>query len=194
VLRFAPGATEAALGGLAAALAGGPEADLDDLSRRSGTSVEALRDAAAALSGSGSTVILWGERLSHGDRGQQTVSALLALARRCGIDTGDEAGLIEIPAGTNSRGLREVGCLPNLGPGLSDPAATGLGAAQIPGGGVSSILLFQADPIRTHPDPDAWEQALDSAASVIAFADFLTPALEEYATVIFPAESYAEKE
>src|SRR5438105_9145802 len=38
VLRFAPGATEAALGGLAAALAGGPEADLDDLARRSGTS------------------------------------------------------------------------------------------------------------------------------------------------------------
>src|SRR5947199_648243 len=154
VLRVAPGATEAALGGLAGALAGGPEADLDDLARRSGTSTEALRDAAAVLSGSGPTVILWGERLSHGDRGQQTVSALLALARRCGIDTGDEAGLIEIPAGTNSRGLREVGCLPNLGPGLSDPAATGLGAAQIPGGGVSSILLSQADPIRTHPDPD----------------------------------------
>jgi NADH-quinone oxidoreductase subunit G len=194
VLRFAPGATEAALGGLAAALAGGPEADLDDLVRRSGTSSEALRDAAAVLSGSGPTVILWGERLSHGDRGGQTVSALLAVARRCGIDTTAEAGLIEIPAGTNSRGLREVGCLPNLGPGLTDAAATGLGAAQVPGGDVASILLFQADPIRTHPDPDAWEQALDSAASVIAFADFLTPALEEHATVIFPAESYAEKD
>src|SRR5881227_471384 len=33
VLRFTPGATEAALGGLAAALAGGPAADLDDLAR-----------------------------------------------------------------------------------------------------------------------------------------------------------------
>jgi NADH-quinone oxidoreductase subunit G len=29
---------------------------------------------------------------------------------------------------------------------------------------------------------------------VIAFADFLTPALEEHATVVFPAESYAEKD
>jgi NADH-quinone oxidoreductase subunit G len=194
VLRFAPGATEAALGGLAAALAGGPEADLDDLARRSGASVEALRDAAAAISGSGATVILWGERLSHGDRGKQTVSALLALARRCGADTADDGGLIEVPSGTNSRGLREVGCLPNFGPGLSDAAENGLGAAQMPGGGVSAILLFQADPMRTHPDPEAWERALDSAAGVVAFADFLTPALEEHATVVFPAESYAEKE
>jgi NADH-quinone oxidoreductase subunit G len=194
VLRFAPGATEAALGGLAAALAGGPDADLDDLARRSGTSAEALREAAAVLSGSGPTVILWGERLSHGDRGRQAVSALLALARRCGIDTTDEAGLIEVPAGTNSRGLREVGCLPNLGPGLGEPGTTGLGAAEIPGAGMSALLLFQADPIRTHPDPGAWEQALDSAAGVVAFADFLTPALEEHASVVFPAESYAEKE
>jgi len=194
VLRFAPGATEAALGGLAAALAGGPEADLDDLARRSGASAQQLRDAAAALSGSGATVILWGERLSHGDRGRQTVSALLALARRCGADTADDGGLIEVPSGTNSRGLREVGCLPNFGPGLSDPGQTGLGAEQIPGAGASSILLFQADPIRTHPDPEAWERALDSATGVVAFADFLTPALEEHATVVFPAESYAEKE
>jgi NADH-quinone oxidoreductase subunit G len=194
VLRFAPGATEAALCGLAAALAGGPDADLDDLARRSGTSAEALREAAAVLSGSGPTVILWGERLSHGDRGRQSVSALLALARRCGIDTTDEAGLIEVPAGTNSRGLREVGCLPNLGPGLSEPATTGVGAADVPGAGMSALLLFQADPIRTHPDPGAWEQALDSAAGVVAFADFLTPALEEHASVVFPAESYAEKE
>src|SRR6185437_5813921 len=116
VLRFAPGATEAALGGLAAVLSGGPDADIDELARRSGTSTEALRDAAAVLSGSGPTVILWGERLS--------------------------------------RGLREVGCLPNFGPGLSEPAATGGGAAQIAADGdASTILLFQADPIRTHPDP-----------------------------------------
>jgi len=110
------------------------------------------------------------------------------------MDTTDEAGLIEVPAGTNSRGLREVGCLPNLGPGLSDAGATGLGAAEIPGGGMTTLLLFQSDPIRTHPDPEAWEQALDDATGVVAFADFLTPALEEHATVVFPAESYAEKE
>ncbi|HEX4760062.1 MAG TPA: molybdopterin-dependent oxidoreductase, partial [Thermoleophilaceae bacterium] len=191
VLRFAPGAAEAALAGLGAALGGG---DLDDLARRAGTNSEALRLAAEVLGGDGSTVVLWGERLSHGDRGRQAVSALLALARGLGLETTRDAGLIEVPAGTNSRGLREPGCLPNLGPGLTTSESTGLSAAQIPGGGASSILLFQADPIRTNPDPAAWEQALDSATSVIAFADFVTPGLEEHATVVFPAESYAEKE
>jgi NADH-quinone oxidoreductase subunit G len=192
ILRFAPGAVEAALGGLVAALSG--SGDLDDLGRRSGSSADSLRAAAEVLGGSGPTVILWGERLSHGGRGTQAVSALLALARGLALESTADAGLIEVPAGTNSRGLRELGCLPNLGPGISQASETGLGAAQIPGGAVPALLLFQADPIRTNPDPGAWERALDSATSVIAFADFLTPALEEHATVVFPAESYAEKD
>ena len=192
VLRFAPGAAEAALAGLVAALGGG--GDIDGLARRAGSNSEALRLAAEMLGGEGPTVILWGERLSHGDRGRQAVSALLALARRLGVETSDDAGLIEVPAGTNSRGLRELGCVPNMGPGLIAAESTGLSAAQVPGAGVSALLLFQADPIRTNPDPQAWEQTLDSADSVIAFADFVTPALEEHATVVFPAESYAEKE
>ncbi|HEY1597539.1 MAG TPA: NADH-quinone oxidoreductase subunit NuoG [Thermoleophilaceae bacterium] len=196
VVRFAPGAVEAALAGLAAALT--DTGDLDDLARRSGSTAGHLRAAAELLGGAGPTVILWGERVSHGDRGHQAVAALLAVARHCGIETTAEAGLIEVPAGTNSRGLRELGCLPNLGPGLaaaesSGPSATGIPAA-VADGGVSALLLFQADPIRTNPDPAAWEQALDSATSVIAFADFVTPALEEHANVVFPAESYAEKE
>jgi NADH-quinone oxidoreductase subunit G len=198
VLRFAPGASEALLGGLAAALAGGPDADLDDLARRAGTGVESLREAAAVLSGSGSTVILWGERLSHGGRGKNAVAALLALARRCGIADDEDAGLIEVPAGTNARGLREVGCLPNLGPGLADLEGSGTGAAGVPravaGGDLTTLLLYQADPLATHPDSVGWENALDSATSVVAFSNFLTPGLEEHATVVFPAESYAEKE
>ena len=36
--------------------------------------------------------------------------------------------------------------------------------------------------------------ALERATTVIAFADFLNPGLEEHATVVFPAESYAEKD
>ncbi|HEY2604017.1 MAG TPA: molybdopterin-dependent oxidoreductase, partial [Thermoleophilaceae bacterium] len=196
VVRFAPGAVEAALAGLAAALT--DTGDLDDLARRSGSTADHLRAAAELLGGAGPTVILWGERVSHGDRGHQAAAALLAVARHCGIETTAEAGLIEVPAGTNSRGLRELGCLPNLGPGLAAAESSGTSATGIPAavadGGVSALLLFQADPIRTNPDPAAWEQALDSATSVIAFADFVTPALEEHANVVFPAESYAEKE
>jgi NADH-quinone oxidoreductase subunit G len=105
-----------------------------------------------------------------------------------------DAGLIEVPAATNARGLRELGCLPNLGPGLVDSAAAGLSAPQIAETQLAALLLVQADPVRTHPDPDAWERCLDKAGSVIAFADFVTDSLAEHADVVFPAESYAEKD
>jgi NADH-quinone oxidoreductase subunit G len=55
-------------------------------------------------------------------------------------------------------------------------------------------VLFGADPLRNYPDRDAWEGALDRATNVIAFADFLNESVENHANVIFPAESYAEKE
>ena len=45
-------------------------------------------------------------------------SALLDLAATLGIAEIDGAGLLEIPAQANGRGLREAGVLPNAGPGL----------------------------------------------------------------------------
>ena len=194
-VRFRPGAAEAALGALASALSG--NGDLDDLARRAGASVNDLRAAAAALDG-GPTVVLWGERLSYGARGTQAVAALLATARALNVQGDDGAGLIEIPAGTNGRGLREVGCLPNLKPGLGDADTSGLTAAEVPqaiaDGDVSALVLFQADPLRTHPDRGAWESALDRANFVLGVSDFVTESLLEHANVVFPAESYAEKD
>ncbi|MEA2411245.1 MAG: NADH-quinone oxidoreductase subunit [Thermoleophilaceae bacterium] len=195
-LRFAPGAAEAALGALAAAITG--RGDVDDLARRSGASAGAVRAAADAITGSGSVIVLWGERLSRGERGKEAVAALLATARALGIESDDAAGMIEVPSGSNGRGLREVGCLPNLKPGLVDADESGLGAAEIPGaigqGDVQALLLFQADPLRTHADRGAWEDALDRANFVVGFSDFVTESLAEHANVVFPAESYAEKD
>src|SRR4051794_24144281 len=193
-LRFAPGAAEAALGALAAAVAG--TGDVDEIAARAGTSEESLRGAAAAL-GDGPTVILWGERLSRGPRGKQAVAALLALARTRGIESDDGSGLIEIPSGSNGRGLREVGCLPNLKSGLADADEAGLSTAEIPGavgGDIQALILFQSDPMRTHPDRSAWEDGLERATTVIGFSDFITESLREHANVVFPAESYAEKD
>jgi NADH-quinone oxidoreductase subunit G len=144
-------------------------------------------------------VVLWSERLAHGPRGKQTVNALLALARALHLETQDGGGFIEVPAlsATNARGLREVGCLPNLKGGLQDADAAGIPAPELPaalGGDVSTILLFQADPVRFAPDGAAWAAGLESANTVIGFSDFVTQSLADQANVIFPAESYAEKE
>ncbi|HEX8745377.1 MAG TPA: molybdopterin-dependent oxidoreductase, partial [Thermoleophilaceae bacterium] len=221
VLRYAPGAEEAAIGALVAALTGGAQAPEpqrsegwdkvrfapepgssegpggDLLAERAGADPEAVAAAAGALRGKGPVVVLWGERVASGARGRQAVQALLALTRALDSGSDDGAGLIEVPAGTNARGLREVGCVPNMKAGLADSDQPGLDAAGIAaalGEDVSALILFEADPLRTHPDRGAWESGLDRANSVIAFAQFADDTVAEHADVVFPAQVYAEKE
>ena len=63
-------------------------------------------------------VILWGERI-----GAAALPALLSIASRLGLAEREGAGLLEIPAGANGRGLREVGAVPNAGPGYDQFAS-----------------------------------------------------------------------
>jgi NADH-quinone oxidoreductase subunit G len=216
VVRYAPGGEHAFVAALDAALGGG---DVDSLARVAGASADDVRAVAALLTGSeggvsggggagaggaataggGSAggardvVILWGERL-----GAAALPALLNVAARLHLADREGAGLLEVPAGSNGRGLREAGVQPNAGPGLADAAVAGRGAreiAQAAGAGELSVLyLLHADPVRDHADAPLWRRALDRASTVVAHASFLTDELREHATVVFPAESYAEKE
>jgi len=171
---------------------------LEHLAGLAGATAEAVEGAAELLKGAGPAVVLWGERLSHGDRGRHGVRRLLDLARLLDLGTTEGAGLLEVPASTNARGLREVGCLPTVGPGLVEPAGPGRPSAEMAAGlaegELSALLLLGVDPLESHPDRTAWEAALGAAGTVVAFADFLDGAVAEHADVIFPAESYAEKE
>jgi NADH-quinone oxidoreductase subunit G len=199
-LRFAPGAAEAALAALASALgserAGGTP--LDELASRAGASagfvagrpqangggppsgVDAVSAAADLLRDAGDVVIICGERALGGERGTQAGEALLAVAASLGIADRPESGVIAIPAETNGRGLREVGCSPALGPGLANAETAG-----DPDSARGALLLLETDA----PEPE-----LARAASVIAFARFHDEALDSHADVVFPAEIYPEKE
>jgi len=112
------------------------------------------------------------------------------------------AGLLEVPAGSNGRGLREAGVLPNAGPGLSAGPAAGDGdgrdaagiAEGLASGELTALYLLQSDPLLELSDRELWERALERAATVVAHASFLTEGVREHADVVFPAETYAEKE
>jgi NADH-quinone oxidoreductase subunit G len=166
------------------------------LADRAGADPDAVRGLAETLRAAGSVVIIWGERLSHGPRGREAVDALLALAQALDIPGTDGSGLLEVPAGTNGRGLREVGVLPNMGPGFADAAGRGTAeiADALASGQASALVLLHADPLATHPNRRRWEEALDRATFVVAFAEFLDGGIAEHADVILPAESYAERE
>jgi NADH-quinone oxidoreductase subunit G len=63
-------------------------------------------------------VVLWGERLTAAPDGAANARALLDLAATLSLAEVEGRGLLEIPAVTNGRGLREAGVLPNAYPGL----------------------------------------------------------------------------
>ena len=145
-------------------------------------------------------VVLWGERLTAGPDGARTAQALLGLAGALGLAETDGAGLLEIPAQANGRGLREAGALPNSGPGLIDVEQDGLDARGIAdalsSGELSCLYLLGADPLSGASEQHRalWEQALARASTVISHAAFLTDAIREHADVVFPAGAYPEKE
>jgi NADH-quinone oxidoreductase subunit G len=202
-LRFAPGSAEAALTALAGALgsprAVGPVEYLAGSARAThghraaagaappaNGAEEAVRAAADVLRGAGDVVVIWGERVASGVRGAHAIEALLAVASALGVGGRAESGLIEIPIGTNGRGLREVGCVPTLGPGLHDAPADGMTAAEIADSGELGALLLVE-----HELP---AERLAGASAVVAFAKFPDEALADHADVVFPAEIYPEKE
>ncbi len=179
IIRFVPGEQATFLAELAAELRGTPESPLAKLLRDGGEDV----------------VILWGERI-----GAAALGSLLEIASTLGLADRDGAGLLEIPAGANGRGLREAGAAPNHGPSYAELAddAAGRGAQEIAraasDGQITALHLFGTDPVRDHPDRGLWESALRSAGLVVAHASVLTDGLREHANVVLPAESYAEKE
>jgi NADH-quinone oxidoreductase subunit G len=180
------------------------------LARASGDDLDALRDTARQLSQQGEElVILWGERFVARRDGDERARALLDLAAELALGETDGAGLLEIPAASNGRGLRESGVLPNAGPGLSEPEAEGRDtpaiAAALAAGELSAVHLLEVDPLSTsYPfaangssDRAAgsdWQDALERASTVVAHATLLSEGIAEHANVIFPAGSYAEKE
>jgi len=184
IVRHAPGGEYDLLHRLAQRLGGGQGSDDEEI----GELASRLRD------GGPDVVIVWSERI-----GSEAAAALLRIARELSLEDHPGAGLLEIPTGSNGRGLREAGVVPDAGPGYADlPGESGRGAAEIAAaaadGELTALYLLQTDPVRDQPDRLLWERALHSAAVVVAHASVLTEGLREHATVVFPAESHAEKE
>jgi NADH-quinone oxidoreductase subunit G len=176
-VRFAPGGGPAFAAELVAAANGEPSSD------DARAIVALLREAGDDV------VILASERVG---------AALAALAEALGLRDRDGAGLLVVPASANGRGLREVGFLPDAGPGLSPVAQPGRNAAQIAeaaaSGDTAALWLVNVDPLRDLPYRARWEQAMRRAETVVAHAAFLTEGIRDHATVVFPAEAYAEKD
>jgi NADH-quinone oxidoreductase subunit G len=180
VFRYAPGGATAFLMGLAGTLRNGNDAPESDVAA-------VLRDAERV-------VVLWGERIGRED--SATIKALLDVTATLGLADKDDSGLLEIPDTTNARGLREAGCLPDAGPGLSETTA-GWATEEIRqaliDGDLTGLILFGANPLRDFPDTPAWEEALTTADFVVSFSMHENE-ITAKADVVLPLETHAEKD
>jgi len=207
VARYAPGGAITFLSELIAALTDADtpsslaprRSDGEGLSPEAPGSSRAKRSegvsasVADTLRGAEKTVIVWGERLG---REQGAVEALLDLAEGLGLEGKDGSGLLEVPEFANARGLREAGCLPDAGPGLSavEPGmATEEIRSALESGELTSLILFGVDPLRDFPDTKAWEAALTAADFVVCFS-MHENATTAKADVVLPLETHAEKD
>ncbi|MGI8632454.1 MAG: NADH-quinone oxidoreductase subunit NuoG [Solirubrobacterales bacterium] len=189
--RYAPGAGPEFVAALAGALGiDGYDADGDS------PYADDADEIAGILREADDAVIVWGENLTWGPDSTDAVRALVAIAEHLGLHDKPECGLLELPVETNARGLREVGCLPGVGPGLTD-IGTGRNAAEIRealiDGELDAIVLFDTDPIRDLPRGDRWAEALRQARFVLSVSAFATGSASA-ADVVLPAETHAEKD
>jgi NADH-quinone oxidoreductase subunit G len=198
IVRCAPGGELDLLVELERALAAGGADGPGGAERAPGPEGAESQDTAALAGllrdGGEDVVIVWSEQI-----GAPAAAVLLRIAERLGLSGRAGAGLLEVPAGSNGRGLREAGVIPDAGHGYGElPGGPGRAAREIARAGaageLTALYLLQTDPVRDQPDRALWERALHRAALVVAHASVLTEGLREHATVIFPAESHAEKE
>ncbi len=133
-------------------------------------------DAASAITQiptDGEVVVVWHPRI-----GIEAAGALLGL---------EGVKLLEIPWGSNGRGIAEAGGIGGAKPGY---AADSTPIAET----ATAVYLLHADPLRDGLSRADAEQGLADAELVIAHTNVLTEGIAKYAHVVFPAESSAEKE
>jgi NADH-quinone oxidoreductase subunit G len=162
--------------------------------------MEGVSGVADVLRGAERLAVIWGERI--GREGEGATAAMLDLASALDLAAKDGSGLLEVPEATNARGLREAGCLPDAGPGLTEPSTVSGATAGKPteeiraaleSGELETLLLFGVDPLRDFPDTEAWKRALAAADHLIVFSTFEN-ATTAMADVVFPLETHAEKD
>jgi NADH-quinone oxidoreductase subunit G len=205
VARYVPGQSGQFLAMLAGAIADTPSSlatrrsNVEGLSPDASSSSRAKRSEgvsaiADVLQGAEQVVVVWGDRISR--EGDSATAALLDLAAALDLAGTEGSGLLEVPSFTNARGLREAGCLPDAGPGLTSTSAgksTEEIRAALEAGELKTLILFGVDPLRDFPDTQAWDRALTAADHVIAFSTFEN-ATTSKADVVLPLETHAEKD
>lgn len=174
-----------------------------------------LRKAAHLYAKAGKAPIMYCLGVTEHSTGTEGVMSLSNLAMMVGKIGRSGCGINPIRGQNNVQGACDMGCLPGDYPGyqkVSNPDAIkkfsdywgvalnekiGITATQMPKavkeGKVRSLFIFGEDPVRTDPDIGHIKKMLKSLDFLVVQELFITKTAE-FADVILPGVSYAEKE
>jgi len=188
----------------------------EEVQKTTGIDPESLRAAARLYAKAGTASILYTMGITQHVRGTDNVKSLANLAMLCGQVGREGAGLNPLRGQNNVQGACDMGALPNVYPGyqrVDDAAARSVmeskwGVSSLPDsvglkvtemfskaqeGALQAMYIVGENPVLSDPDSGHVRQALDTLDFLVVQDIFLTETAE-YADVVLPACTFAEKE
>ncbi|HEY7124580.1 MAG TPA: NADH-quinone oxidoreductase subunit NuoG [Ktedonobacterales bacterium] len=187
------------------AVAGASNSEI--VAQQAGVDAEAVRALAREIAGAKGAVLLYDEMATR-EEGAETLAADLFTLALATDNVGRRgAGVGPLFEDNNSLGARDMGLLPDSLPGYASveddamqarlrriwgeemPKNPGLNYDQMLDGGVKALYVMGADPARHMADAAALEKLEFLVVQALALNE-----TAQYADVVLPAQSYAEKE
>lgn len=180
--------------------------------RQTGVAQEALRRTVELIAASSRMILLCGEKVWNHPRAKNLIDALVNLTILTGNAEAEEGGFNLMLSDANSQGALDMGMLPDMLPGCLSmdergrltqlwnaelPAEPGLAADAMfhacIDGGVKCLYVAGSNPVLRHYDHALAEHAIRSAEFLVV-QDVLMTETAEYADVVLPACTFAERE
>ncbi|MCD6397801.1 MAG: formate dehydrogenase subunit alpha [Spirochaetaceae bacterium] len=174
-----------------------------------------IKEAARIYANAGAAAVYWGMGISQSVHGTDNTMSIANLALLCGHLGRPGTGVNPLRGQNNVQGCSDTGGLPAIYPGyqnvndkkvkakfeakwntnLNDvPGLTTLEMSDAAGkGAITDFLILGENPLMSEPDLNAARHHFSNLENVIMIDIFFNESAE-YADIIFPAASFAEKE
>jgi len=173
---------------------------LKDVAKKTGVEEAAIKAAADLLAQALAPAIIFGAELLAQDKGQENALALADLFLLVGKPGAPGSALYPVAEKNNTRGVCEVGVLPDFGPGFAPVDKPGAALPEVlallekgDAAAPQSLYLLGGDLLRFAPNHKQVEKALKKVPFIVVQDAFLTETAK-LAHVVLPVAVHAEQE
>ncbi|MDO9531209.1 MAG: molybdopterin-dependent oxidoreductase [Deltaproteobacteria bacterium] len=173
-----------------------------EITTKTGVEEATLKELAALLAQAKAPAIVFGSEVMSQDKGQQTALALADLFLLVGQPDAPGSALYPVAEKNNSRGVSEVGVLPDMGPGYMPVEGTDAGPTleemldlleHDDAAAPKALYLLGGDLLRSLPHRSRTKKLLKKVPFIVVQDAFLTDTAK-LADVVLPVAVHAEQE